>query len=210
MVEAVRLDFLFGLNMHIVQLIAIRYNSKNARLRIPLPHTHPPLTRRKSHALNYLLRMDGECSGHAYTGTYSMPLNQLTLAGMQDVCLESGAQTVVGRSYMHVVLYCTSSARAHRQTPLGTQAQQTHTNQWACRGTQLLLAHLLLSIWLLRLILQQVKGQCSVCLTNGTARWTVFVHPFPRLDEPKMSDDRALFFWCLSSMSYRILGGEKK
>lgn len=45
MVDAVRLDFLFGSNMHLVQLIAIQYNGKNARLSIALPLTthHAPI-----------------------------------------------------------------------------------------------------------------------------------------------------------------------
>lgn len=39
------LDFLFGSNMHLVQLIAIQYNGRNARLSIALPLTthHAPI-----------------------------------------------------------------------------------------------------------------------------------------------------------------------
>lgn len=54
MVDAVMLDFLFGSNMHLVQLIAIQYKGKNARLRIALPLYHTPLT---NSTLHYLLRM---------------------------------------------------------------------------------------------------------------------------------------------------------
>lgn len=45
MVDAVMLDFLFGSNMHLVQLIAIQYNGQDAQLSIALPPTthHAPI-----------------------------------------------------------------------------------------------------------------------------------------------------------------------
>lgn len=86
MVDAVILDFLFGSNMHLVQLIAIQYNGENARLRITLPLTthHPPLT---NSTLNYLFRMY-KVRWHACRGTSGMPLNQPTLAARQATCTE--------------------------------------------------------------------------------------------------------------------------
>lgn len=80
MVDAVMLDFLFGSNMHLVQLIAIQYNGRNARLSIALPLTthHAP-----NSTLHYLLWMR-QVRWHARLGTYSRPcrrpLNQPTLA----------------------------------------------------------------------------------------------------------------------------------
>lgn len=137
-------------------------------------------------------------------------VNQPALADMQDVqvCLESGAQTVVGRSYMQVALQLLRgrTADAFWYTEY-TGTTNTQISGYAAAPS---------CCWPIYLAASShpSAGQGSVqsvCLTNGTARWTVSVHPFPRLDVPKMNHDRALFLWCLSPMlSYRILGGGEK
>lgn len=138
MVDAVMLDFLFGSNMHLVQLIAIQYNGRNARLSIALPLTthHAP-----NSTLHYLLWMR-QVRWHARLGTYSRPcrrpLNQPTLARRHARWTghvwspERSRQQLgrTGRPSDTTVLYLAAFATC-------TQSQRRDdTNQRPCRGTQ--------------------------------------------------------------------------